>query len=78
MTKEELNLTIGVNVRKYRTLYSVKNNVKLTQNELAKKIGVSTALIGLLESRRTDQSIGIYNLYKISEALNTPIEKFFE
>ena len=78
MTKEQqLNLKIGKNVRKYRLIYSA-NNTKLTQKELANKIGVSTPLIGALESTNSRQGISIYNLFQISEVLNTPIEKFFE
>ena len=77
MTQEELNEKIGKNVRKYRLIYSA-NNTKLTQKELANKIGVSTPLIGALESTNSRQGVSIYNLFQISKILNTPIEKFFE
>ena len=77
MTQEELNEKIGKNVRKYRLIYSA-NNTKLTQKELANKIGVSTPLIGALESANSSQGVSVYNLFQISEILNIPIEKFFE
>ena len=77
MTQEELNEKIGKNVRKYRLIYSA-NNTKLTQKELANKIGVSTPLIGALESTNSRQGVSIYNLFQISKILNIPIEKFFE
>ena len=77
MTQEELNEKIGKNVRKYRLIYSA-NNTKLTQKELANKIGVSTPLIGALESANSRQGVSVYNLFQISKILNIPIEKFFE
>lgn len=78
MTQEELNKIIGRNIRKYRLVYSADNKTKLTQEKLAKLIGVSTPLIGALESNNNNQGVGVYNLYKISQILNVPIEKFFE
>jgi len=72
MTEKNLNKIIGKNIRKYRSLYNLKN--KLTQQELAKKIGVSTSLIGNLESNKNNQGISIYNLYKISKVLKIKIE----
>ena len=77
MTQEELNRIIGKNVRKYRLIYSA-NNTKLTQKELANKIGVSTPLICALESANSRQGVSVYNLFQISKILNIPIEKFFE
>jgi len=72
MSEELLHKIIGKNIRKYRSLYNLKN--KLTQQELAKKIGVSTSLIGNLESNKNNQGISIYNLYKISKVLKIKIE----
>ncbi len=78
MTKEEqLNNKIGKNIKKYRLLYGI-NTDKFTQKDLAKKVGVSTSLIGALESNKSTQGISIYNLLKISETLKVPINKFFE
>lgn len=78
MTSSEFNMLIGRNVRKYRLLYNAKNNTKLTQAKLAQLIGVTTPLIGALESNNNSNGIGMYNLYKISEILNVPVAKFFE
>ena len=77
MTEELIYKTIGKNIKKYRQLYNI-NNKKLTQQELANKVGVSTSLIGGLESNKTNQGISIYNLYKISKVLKIPIEKLIE
>lgn len=75
--EKEFNKRVGANIRKYRRLYSVDVE-NITQKELAEKIGVSTALIGAIESKRSTQGISIYNLYKISKVLDVPIGKFFE
>ena len=74
MIEQQLYKTIGKNIKKYRK----ENNEKLTQKELAKKVGVCTSLIGSLESNKISQGISIYNLYKISKILNVPINKFLE
>lgn len=75
--EKQIMKNIGKNIRKYRLIYSA-NNYKLTQAELANKVGVSAALIGSLESSKSSQGIGIYNLYKISEVLGVSIDKFFD
>ena len=72
MTNEELKMIIGNNIKKYRIMSN------LTQEELAKLIGCTTPLIGALESSKMCQGISVYNLYKISKALNISIEKLFE
>lgn len=74
MTEQELYKILGEKIKKYRKQCSTK----LTQKELAKKVGVCTSLIGSLESNNINQGISIYNLYKISKVLNIPINKFFE
>jgi len=77
MTEIELNKKIGKNIKKYRLLYNLNNN-KLTQQELANKIHVSTSLIGSMESDKTSQGISVFTLYKISKVLNVPINKLLE
>ena len=77
MTEEIFNKRVGKNVKKYRLLYNV-NVGSLTQKELAKKVGVSSSLIGCLESENISQGISIYNLYKIGEVLGVSVDKFFE
>ena len=72
-----INERVGKNIKKYRLIYSATKH-NLTQSELADKIGVSVSLIGCMESKKTNQGISLYNLYKISEVLEIPIDKFFE
>ena len=74
--EKQLYSTIGKNIRYYRKLYSL-NKKELTQEALAEIANVSTSLIGNLESKKTYQVISIYNLYKISNILEVPIENFF-
>ena len=77
INEKTINERVGKNIKKYRMLYSI-NVHNLTQSDLADKIGVSVSLIGGLESKNINQGISIYNLYKISEVLGVPIDKFFE
>ena len=77
MKEIELNKIIGRNVKKYRLLYNV-NVGKMTQKDLAKKIGVGISTIGNLESSNITQGVSLYNLYKISKVLDVSIDKFFE
>lgn len=75
--EKELFEIIGKNVKYYRQLYNL-NNKKLTQEQLAEKINVSTALIGNLESNKIIQGISVITLYRLSKVLEVPINKFFE
>lgn len=77
LEQNELYNIIGNNIKYFRKLYNLEVG-KMTQENLAEMVDVSTALIGNLESNKISQGISVYTLYKISEALNTPIEKFFE
>ncbi len=77
MTEKVINLKIGSNIRRYRLLYNIDKG-NMTQKELARRIGVTTSMIGGLESKNINQGISVYNLYKISEVLGVPIDKFFE
>ena len=72
MTNEKIKMIIGNNIIKYRIMRN------LTQEELANLIRCTTPLIGALESSKMCQGISVYNLYKISNALDISIEKFFE
>ena len=67
---------IGHNVKYYRKLYNLKKG-KMTQENLAELVDVSTALIGNLESEKILQGISVYTLWKISQVLEVPIEKLF-
>ena len=77
INEQTINKKVGKNIRKYRLLYNANIN-NLTQKDLAEKVGVSVSLIGGLESTSINQGISLYNLYKISEVLKVPIDKFFE
>jgi transcriptional regulator with XRE-family HTH domain len=70
---------IGRNVKYYRQLYNIgkTNKERITQEKLAEQIEVSTSLIGNLESEKTPQGIGVFTLWKISKALNIPIQALF-
>lgn len=72
----ELFRIIGKNTKYYRKLYNLEKG-KMTQENLAELVNVSTALIGNLESDKIQQGISVYTLWKISQVLEIPIEKFF-
>ena len=72
LTENELKMIIGSNVKKYR------KQKGLTQKELSILIGVSTPLLGSLESKNIIQGISPYTLYKISKVLNISIDRFFK
>lgn len=74
MSDSELFDIIGENISYYRRLYSLEKE-KMTQERLAEIIGVSTSLIGGLESKKTNQGISVPTLYRISVALDVPIDK---
>lgn len=50
----------------------------MTQEKLAELTDVSIALIGNLESEKIDQGLSVFTLWKISKALEIPIEKLFD
>lgn len=80
MTDEErIYYLIGKNIRYYRKLYNLNKSKdkELTQEKLAELAGVSVSLIGNLESDKVSQGVSVYNLWKISNILNVPIQKFF-
>lgn len=77
ITSAELFKVIGKNIKYYRKLYNLKIG-KMTQEDLAEIVDVSTALIGGLESDKINQSISVFNLWKISNALQISIDKLFD
>lgn len=77
ISSNELSEIIARNIQYYRKLYNLKKE-KLTQENLAELAEVSTALIGNLESKKTKQGLSVYTLWKISQVLEVPIEKFFD
>ena len=77
ITSAELFKVIGKNIKYYRKLYNLKIG-KMTQEDLAEIVDVSTALIGGLESDKINQCISVFNLWKISNALQISIDKLFD
>ena len=75
ITSAELFKVIGKNVKYYRKLYNLKVG-KMTQEDLAEIVDVSTALIGGLESDKINQGISVFNLWKISNALQISFYKY--
>lgn len=74
ISDNELFDIIGENVSYYRSLYSLEKE-KMTQEKLAEIIGVSTSVIGGLESKKTNQGISVPTLYRISVALEVSLDK---
>ena len=68
---------IGKNIKYYRKLYDLQKG-KMTQEKLAELADVSIALIGNLESEKIAQGLSVFTLWKISKALEIPVEKLFE
>lgn len=73
----EFNKNIGKNIKKYRLAYN-KGTRKMTQEKLAKKIGISRSTIAALENSNINIGISIYKLYKISEVFNVSIDDLVE
>ena len=76
LNADELFETIGRNVKYYRKLYNL-NKGKMTQENLAELVDVSTALIGNLESDKIHQGISVPTLWKICKVLEISVEDLF-
>lgn len=74
MSDNDLFDIIGQNVSYYRRLYSLEKE-KMTQEKLAEMVGVSTSVIGGLESKKVNQGISVPTLYRISVILGVSIDK---
>ena len=77
LKSDELFKIIGKNVKYYRKLYNL-NKGKMTQENLAELVDVSTALIGNLESEKISQGISVVTLWKISQVLEISVDKLFD
>ena len=65
------------NLIKYgKRLKELREKNKLTQAELAEKIGFSTNFIGMIE--RGERNTTTDNIFKIAYALNISVEGFFK
>ncbi len=74
--KKELASLVGSNVRYYRNLYNLNHKEQITQAALAEMIGVSTGLIGTLESEK--QMVSVPVLWNISQVLDIRMDQLFE
>lgn len=72
----DLFKVIGKNIKYYRSLYNLEKG-KMTQEKLAELADVSTALIANIESDKINQGISVFTLWKISKALEIPVENLF-
>ena len=72
----DLFKVIGKNIKYYRSLYNLEKG-KMTQEKLAELADVSTALISNVESDKINQGISVFTLWKISKALEIPVENLF-
>lgn len=72
----DLFKVIGKNIKYYRSLYNLEKG-KMTQEKLAELADVSTALIDNVESDKINQGISVFTLWKISKALEIPVENLF-
>lgn len=77
LESDELFKIIGSNVKYYRKLYNL-NKGKMTQENLAELVDISTALIGNLESDKISQGISVLTLWKISKTLEISVEDLFD
>ena len=72
----DLFKVIGKNIKYYRSLYNLEKG-KMTQEKLAELADVSTDLIANVESDKINQGISVFTLWKISKALEIPVENLF-
>jgi len=72
ITNGELHNIVCSNIKKFR------NKRGLTQQELSEKIEISHEYLRQLESQKGKKDFAFYTLYKISLALNVPIDDFLK
>lgn len=65
-------IKIGLKVAYYRKLKS------LTQEELAEMMGCGVSFIGQIEAPNIYKSMSLDTLFRIAEALDVPVYKFFK
>ena len=70
MTKEELNVLIGQNVRRERKARD------MSIEELARVMDFSVSFIGLME--RGQRGVMTHNVYKLAKIFGVSVKKFFE
>lgn len=72
LSKDELHYIVCMNIKKYRRMRG------MTQDQLSEKIGISHDHQRQLESQKGDKSFSFYTLFKISQVLDIPIDKFVQ
>lgn len=65
----KINKQLGAKIQR------VRKARKMTQEDLASKIGVQTATISNIEGGKTDTSV--YTIFKIAQALRTHVRELF-
>ncbi len=65
-------IQLGLTISYYRKLKG------LTQEELARAVGLSRTHISNIEAPRMKSSVSLDKLFDIAEILNVPVAKFFE
>lgn len=68
-------MSYKINQQLGEKIQRVRKARKMTQEDLAAKIGVQTATISNIEGGRTDTSV--YTVYKIAQALGAHIKELF-
>lgn len=68
-------MSYKINQQLGEKIQRVRKARKITQEDLAAKIGVQTATISNIEGGRTDTSV--YTVYKIAQALGAHIKELF-
>ena len=68
---------VGRNIKYYRNMYSLTKK-KMTQEKLSEMADISTSLLACIESEKVNQAFSMAVLWKIAQALEVPIYKFFE
>jgi len=65
----KINQQLGAKIQR------VRKARKITQEDLASKIGVQTATVSNIEGGKTDTSV--YTIFKIAQALRTHVRELF-
>ncbi|MBR1425746.1 helix-turn-helix transcriptional regulator [bacterium] len=66
-----------LNLKRFgKRLREIRKQRKLTQEELAERIDLSTNFVGMVE--RGQRNTTIANVFKMSKALGIKLSKFFE
>lgn len=70
-SKVDIYTVIAINIKKYRTL------ARITQADLAERVGVSHEFIRRIESKKGPKTFSIETIYKISLVLDITMNDLF-